>query len=641
VEFFEDTVSISIACRRSDLLPGYYSGSPAFGAKTEQSRIPLGGAKTEVVRMRKTAIFASFLLFILVTISCVEEKGSVAAEPAQIGEKARFEKAKQEYLAMKEEGRNVSEIAPLIKPLREAIQARSYDKADKLLTRIEALLAEAAGQGVEIAPKQKFRFADPYDPVAINPKFGFGVEYAAHGLAKGYAALGADWIKIPNVTWEAIEPKPPVRGKHSYQWKRLDDLIAEYQLHNFDILIVLKSKSTWGMTKSFTKKRGFPNRSAPPKQEHVDSYADFVRSVVERYDADGIDDMPNIRKPILHYEIESEAQNAAFWNGTAQDYVKMLRIASAAVKDASPDAETVLSGINLADFVYDMPTEEQFQRRIDESGAKSALIRQKMSFIQESLSAKSSYGSAEFHSLGDYRSIAGTVDWIRTEMRKSGDEKPLWIGDAISAPPLMAFGSAIKVHPFLPKNGKEIHKSIKNERASGHSESLQWYRARQADDLVKKFVVAMNLGLDGIMMGNTHDWPNFPDKNLEFAGLVDASRIREKPYPIYAIKGKRPVSYTFQFIAKNLKGADTVQRIRSKPDTYIYKFIKDGKPLFVCWAEVEGAGEKLAINAPAARVLESVGKSGKTIPKPKTIKTKSGILDISLSSSPVFIEPID
>lgn len=592
--------------------------------------------------MRKTALLTSLLLLILVMVACMGKEGSVAAEPATTDAKARFDKAKQEYLTMKSDGRDVSEIAPLIQPLRDAIQARDYAEADRLLTRVEGLLGKAAGEEVEIAPKRKPRLASPYEAVAINPEFAFGVEYANHGLAKGYAALGADWTKIPHITWETIEPRPPVKGRHSYRWERLDDLVTEYQLHKFNILMLLKSRSAWGMSKSFTRKKGFPNRSAPPKQEYVDYYADFIRSVVERYDADGIDDMPNIRMPILHYEIESEAQNAAFWDGTSQDYVKMLRTAYVAAKDACPDVEIVLSGINLASFVYDMPTEDQLQQRIDEGGRNSALIiRKKISFIRESLKAKDSYDSVEFHSLGDYRSIAGSVDWIRKEMRKNGDEKPIWIGDAVSVPLLMAFGTALKFHPFMPANGKEIYQAIKNKSASGHRENLQWYRAKQAENLVKKFVVAMHLGLDGIMMGNTHDWPNFTDKNLEFAGLTETSKTRDVPYPAYAVRGKRPVSYTFQLMIKNLKGADTVQRIRSKPDTYIYKFTRGGKSLFVCWADVEGASEKLRINAPTARKQEIFWKLGQTSPKSDTIKTKKGILEIDLSSRPVFIGPID
>jgi len=55
---------------------------------------------------------------------------------------------------------------------------------------------------------------------------------------------------------------------------------------------------------------------------NVSDYSRFVGAVIERYDGDGIDDMPGLRYPILHWEVFNEPAMKnlpPFYDFTPQD----------------------------------------------------------------------------------------------------------------------------------------------------------------------------------------------------------------------------------------------------------------------------------------------------------------------------------
>lgn len=97
----------------------------------------------------------------------------------------------------------------------------------------------------------------------------------------------------------------------------------------------------------------------------MDAYTTWVTRVVERYDGDGVDDMPGLARPVLAWEVDNEPdqhnQVAAREDEVPNDpederlpappgsfetpaeYAKVLVATSAAIRAADPDA-TVLSG---------------------------------------------------------------------------------------------------------------------------------------------------------------------------------------------------------------------------------------------------------------------------------------------------------
>ncbi len=579
--------------------------------------------------MRKTAILTSLLLSILVMISCVEKKGPFAAEPAPISEKARFEKAKQEYIAMKNAGKDVSEIAPLIQPLRNAIQTRDSAKADKLLTRVEELLAGASRTEYVPAdlPTQGTPLDISYEPVSINPSFGYGIEYAERGFAKVYSPVGADWAKIPLVDWGRIEPNPPSKGVHKYEWARLDEIVTEYQKYGYKLLVVLKVRCKWGSKPAKAEHRGkagYP--STAPKPERMGDYAAFVRAIVERYDNDGIDDMPGLKMAIGGYELESEAQHSLFWQGTAEEYGKVLEVTYKEAKKADPNILIFLTGLNFADMFDDMGSLEAVERRIGKLlPQQRSFANESLSFIKKALSYGDYFDAVEFHYINDYRGVYGQVEYIQRELKRHGHTKLIWAGDAAAGPFFVP--NAASFNPYMPKaDAERTFKQLGNKRDAKHQQTADWFLSEQSKNIVKKFVVGQEAGLAGIMMGNTKDWPGYSIPNFVFQGMVDPD------------KTPRPAFYAYKLLIEKLKGYETIQRLKYDSNVYAYRFSGGGKkPLYVAWAEKGGATVQLKTKAKEIPLTQPPTLRVQKTPHVEKLSSKGGTVTLRLDSVPVFV----
>ncbi|HID44067.1 MAG TPA: hypothetical protein EYP30_09930, partial [Archaeoglobaceae archaeon] len=62
---------------------------------------------------------------------------------------------------------------------------------------------------------------------------------------------------------------------------------------------------------------------------NMTDYKNFIRRLVERYDGDGIDDMPSLEIPIKYWEILNEPEmnepHLTFYKGTPDRYVEILK----------------------------------------------------------------------------------------------------------------------------------------------------------------------------------------------------------------------------------------------------------------------------------------------------------------------------
>ncbi len=85
--------------------------------------------------------------------------------------------------------------------------------------------------------------------------------------------------------------------------------------------------------------------------QQYDIFYDYVKHVVERYDGDGIDDMPGLRNRVLYYEIGNEPEYTIYTEGvylTPENYVKYRLIpAYMAIKDACNDCIVMNAGLGM------------------------------------------------------------------------------------------------------------------------------------------------------------------------------------------------------------------------------------------------------------------------------------------------------
>ncbi len=172
-----------------------------------------------------------------------------------------------------------------------------------------------------------------------------------------------------------------------------------------------------------------PSRFKPYDME---AYKDFVRALVERYDGDGIDDMPGLERPIKYWEVlnEPEAQGKpdetgrikCFFQGSGEEYYELLKATYEAIKEADPEAKVILGApASLKDKGAVKWWEEFFA-----AGGG----------MYFDIAAVHSYGDEE----GDFN-----VGEMKELMEKYGVEKPIWVTEV--GP----------VHDLVEKYGPEIY----------------------------------------------------------------------------------------------------------------------------------------------------------------------------------------
>ncbi len=444
----------------------------------------------------------------------------------------------------------------------------------------------------------------------------FGVGYAVKGYAKLVAQMGAKWVKIPSVAWGIVEPKPPKKGKHTYQWEHLDRLVKEYEDARLHIQIVIKASCPWG-AKDFAPPPEPWRKSYPPKKEHWDDYYQFVYNLVERYDGDGYKDMPGLRYPIRYYEIESEAEHSIFWAGSVEEYNRLLKIAYKAAKHAHSETKIILSGINFGKLFDEFPSPQELKQKIKHLSKRH---KNALSFIRQSLSMGDYYDVIDYHYNRDYTGAYGAINWIRQELAKYGYQKEIWAGDTASVPWI------------TDKDNRDILLILLNPRHPRHQETVNWFRAEQAKLSVKKFIVAAELGIKKVILEPIRDFPKnaykgWAKESWFLAGIFDKD------------KTPRPVFYAYAQLTKKLKFFEKVERIPKK-GMYFYKISFSNKePIYIAWCD-EGPQRiklKTTEKSPYIRV-EKVITTSTQHPEVKIIKAKNTKFTLTLDDTPVFIE---
>jgi len=493
-------------------------------------------------------------------------------------------------------------------------------------------------------------------PVTSSAGFAFGVEYMLPGgLAATYSQLGAKWARsgtTKQFSWGTIEPKAPASdGQHKYDWADADRIVAEWQKAGFQIQVYTNANNTWA---SSTKLHHIPD------PQYLDDFEEFVFQMVERYDGDGDRDMPGLKSPILHYTVVEEW--TGYFEGTAEDYLKILAATHRAIKRANSEALVGLVDFFLVDVFDGSPSPEEIERR----AAKDHFLRHPMSEVRELLRHPDLFDIVEIHALGDYTELYPTAEWLRAEMRKNGYDKPIWIGDSLAISSLiMAKGPRgllpgakdedfYTIAPIRPQDALRTIgwlEAFKDAKSPQHDAALRWWRAFHAREVVKKVAVAIHAGYAGMNFAWLIESPLMQLPRVTgswgYQGLVDATF--NFVTQTWKVAAPYPVFYTYQLAIAKLDGYSSVERLDLGKDIYAYRFMVRGKPVYVLWREPgrlyfpdeqepAPVQVKLPFDAASALVTHILTETGQSAPRTETVAAESGQIALSLGSEPVFVE---
>lgn len=190
--------------------------------------------------------------------------------------------------------------------------------------------------------------ADRVCALGLTPHSAFAREHMAE--------LGVDMSRhVPGpFIWNQIDRE----GHQDYDWSRPDALIAREQAWGITPLVVLfpyHEKDQQGCREPspgiFDRNPDFGHYASNPC--NMAEWAQFVGKLVERYDADGIDDMPGLTAPVEHFEVLSkpgvEEESERLYSGDSVEYAELLTITARSIHRANPHAQVLNGSMTGAD----------------------------------------------------------------------------------------------------------------------------------------------------------------------------------------------------------------------------------------------------------------------------------------------------
>lgn len=528
-----------------------------------------------------------------------------------------------------------------------------------LVSLILVVLACGQTPGVMTPTPEQPQPTSQLSPDVSSPGFTIALEYAIPGLGEAYTPTGLTYAKPQGIfgLWKFLEPEQGV-----FNWKPLDDLVIEYQEAGFTgIQLLISAESSWASTSPPSLGN---TGNTLPKEEYRDDYVAFVKAFVERYDGDGVDDVPGLLYPVHHYGLEREF--TGYWPSDADDYIQLAEMAYPAIHEVDPEAEVMLNAILMVDVFDGNPDQAELERRLS---TPQQGIRKSVPEIQKILAACEYYDIIDFHSLGDYVEIIPTTAWLREQLEIHGcDPKPIWVGDAFSMSALVGYGGR-PAWPGTEENLDQVIETLKlvaNPKAEGHEEAQAWLYGLMAEGLVKKITVSAGEGLMGINIGNLEDWKtNIPAVDAASVQLVGASMFMgmmdtkvtsqqsgEGLPPYRTATGEpRPAFYALRLANQKITGFDSVEKHDLGEDVWAYLFQGSSGLLWVLWYDTGTLyfpGEvppemtiDLAFEHDKARITLTPTDIGQEVPESFEKDTVDGFLEVTLGQTPIFIEAID
>ena len=160
--------------------------------------------------------------------------------------------------------------------------------------------------------------------VGFNGMFAMGLDPVTLGRElDGVAASGSHWLRV-DFAWSGIEGA----GRGHYSWAAADRLVAAANARGIHLLAMAAYTPAWN------RPAGTTDHYQPTDPT---AYAEFVRAAAARYAPLG-----------LHaWEIWNEPNTNDFWQPAPNParYTELLKLGSAAIRSADPDAFVVSAGV--------------------------------------------------------------------------------------------------------------------------------------------------------------------------------------------------------------------------------------------------------------------------------------------------------
>ncbi|NTU82653.1 MAG: cellulase family glycosylhydrolase [Chloroflexales bacterium] len=189
-------------------------------------------------------------------------------------------------------------------------------------------------------PATELPAALPVAGPAGPPSFGLNTHLATRypdpstmdAPAALVSELGVTWAR-EDFHWHRVQPRPDV-----WDWTFTDAAMRALLSRGISVLGVLGPSVGWATPYSADTPNDVSYYAPDP-----DAFVEYVRGVVTRY-----------RRYIHHWEIWNEPDSAIFWRPApdAAAYTAMLVRAAAVIREADPEAQILIGGVNPYDTTF-------------------------------------------------------------------------------------------------------------------------------------------------------------------------------------------------------------------------------------------------------------------------------------------------
>ncbi len=345
--------------------------------------------------------------------------------------------------------------------------------------------------------------------------------------------IGAQWTRPEfYANWSFIQKTDKDLKEGLFDWKENDYVFGTTPK---EIGIVgniggLEPRMVEG-AKPFPRTFRFQNKMLEEK------YVYFVKKLVERYDGDGVDDMPGLKNPVKYWQVDNEPDTGT---QDTEGFAHLMEITAKAIKSACPDCKVIMGGLAQVE------TFDTF--------ALPVLEKLKGQYVD----------IFDFHLYGPagawhYFKLS---DRIKEGLAKTGfKDTEIWIletGTYCGKPHIGISGK-----PKVP------------EQTERH----------QAADLIKRHLYGLSLDIKKIFwaFGIVDGFTAKGDHEFDFMGLMypkksnakDAKEVRKLGY------------YSYKLMTDKLAGCDfsNMETMSLGEGVYGYKLNRSGKPVYVVWVE--------------------------------------------------------
>ena len=397
--------------------------------------------------------------------------------------------------------------------------------------------------------------------------------------AQAMAALGSVYYRIHTQQYAGF-------GYHTlsadnFSFARQDELVRGIQDAGLVIVLMLGPRD---------------GNASPCEEDYLPmgdaAFADYVRRVVERYDGDGLDDMPGLKYAVHHWQLDNEVD--LHWFGcldkginfsTPEEYVAALRLIVPIIRESDPQA-VIFPSFWFAGSSANPDGAAYFEQ-----------------FIQ--------LGGADLVDAIDVHDYSFKLDLFVSRLETINvllADHPL---------PIWSMEFSVPSDPLANPN---------------------WDAATHARAVVKYHVAAFAVpNVDRLLWFNLTQYPTRADDDqwqmFGSNGFYDCLDERDDPALGITVCGSEPPGpggYTYQLLIEKLNGFTAAEKLAEG----VYRFtFADGHAVYVLWGSASADLTAYGTQGPQM-VTHIVEEEGQTAPVTETLAAR----DIPLSDSPIFVE---